>query len=500
MRTQKKLYILIIVVIVAFSFAGCKKFLEKDLQGTLTQQLFPVSASDALLATNATYEALRDWSYNAGGFPIFDIMSDDARKGSNPGDAATSVGPYDSFTHTPTQDGLGSYWNALYVGVKRANVVIEKIPAIVMDENLKTRYIAEARFIRGLIYFDFVRSWGGVPLVTTTEPPLKLPRASEDDVYALIIGDLNFAADNLPLKSGYQGVDLGRATKGAAQALLARVYLFRNDFINAEKYAMDVINTNEYGLEAKFIDANGVNGNNGTESVFEVGAIQSENTSGGGNQYANTQGVRGTPNRGWGFNRPSVDLRNSYTPGDPRYQGTVINLGDSIDGVLIIGDGQTPKITKAWNGTDSVTIEIQCYNRKVWVPGDNTITQWGHHRRLIRYADVLLMAAEALNENNKPTEALVYLNKVRQRARQGNNTILPDITTTNQAELKDIIFNERRLELAMEGWRFWDLVRTGRAAQVLDSLGFVAGKHELLPIPQSEIDISEGSLVQNPKW
>ncbi len=497
MRMQAKIYILILVIILVSPGSGCKKFLDKDLQGALTQQTFPVSPADALLATNATYESLREWYYNSGGFPIFDIMSDDARKGSNPDDGASVVGPYDTFTHTSTLEGISNYWNALYVGVKRANVVIEKIPSITMDENLKTRYIAEARFIRGLIYFDFVRAWGGVPLVTTTNPPLKLQRASAEEVYALIIQDLTFGVDHLPLKSEYQGADLGRATKGAAQALLARVYLFRHDFINAEKYALDIINSANYGLEPVFTDANGVNGNNGIESVFEVGAIQSETTVGGGNQYANTQGVRGTPNRGWGFNRPSVDLRNSFESGDPRYQGTVINLGDTLDGIKILGDGSTPDIT--YDEKDSI-VEVECYNRKVWVPGDNVITQWGHHRRLIRYADVLLMAAEALNENNKPGEALVYLNLVRHRARQGNNVILPDITTTNQLELRDIIFNERRSELSMEGWRFWDLVRTGRVAQELGPLGFISGKHELLPVPQSEIDISQGSLVQNPNW
>ncbi len=497
MKTQTKIYFAILILLTAVSFVGCKKFLDKDLQGTLTQQSFPQSPADALLATNATYESLREWFYNAGGYPIFDIMSDDARKGSNPNDQATTLGLYDVFKHTPTQDGLDRYWNALYVGVKRANVVIEKIPAITMDEGLKTRYIAEARFIRGLIYFDFVRAWGGVPLVTTTEPPLKLPRASAEEIYTVIIGDLEFAVANLPLKSGYQGADLGRATKGAAQAMLARVYLFRHDFANAEKYAMDVIHSNQYGLEPVFTDANGVNGNNGIESVFEVGAIQSEGTESGGNQYANTQGVRGTPNRGWGFSRPTIDLRNSFVTGDPRYKGTVINLKDTIDDVIILGDGSTPDITYDDQGN---IVEIECYNRKVWVPGNNTITQWGHHRRLIRYADVLLMASEALNENNKPADALIYLNQVRQRARQGNNSILPNITTTNTSELRDIIFNERRQELAMEGWRFWDLVRTGRAAQVLGPLGFVTGKHELLPIPQSEIDLSQGSLVQNPNW
>lgn len=497
MRTRTRIYFASLILITAMTFGGCKKFLDKDLQGSLTQQAFPVSPADALLATNATYESVREWYYNAGGYPIFDIMSDDARKGSNPNDQVSTLGPYDVFKHTPTQDGIDRYWNALYVGVKRANVVIEKIPAISMDAGLKTRYIAEAKFIRGLIYFDFVRAWGGVPLVTTTEPPLKLQRASAEEIYTLIIQDLNFAVENLPLKSEYQGVDLGRATKGAAQALLARVYLFRNDFINAEKYAMDVILSAQYGLEPLFVDANGIKGNNGTESVFEVGAIQSEGTGSGGNQYANTQGVRGTPNRGWGFSRPTIDLRNTFATGDPRYKGTVINLKDTIDDIIILGDGSTPDITYDEQGN---IIEIECYTRKVWVPGDNTITQWGHHRRLIRYADVLLMAAEALNENGKPAEALIYLNLVRQRARQGNNTILPDITTTNQAELRDIIFNERRYELAMEGWRFWDLVRTGRAAQVMGPLGFVAGKHELLPVPQSEIDISQGALIQNPNW
>jgi hypothetical protein len=497
MRTPNKILFLVLVVSTILLTPGCKKFLEKDLQGSLTQQSFPESPSDALLATNAAYESLREWYYNAGGYPIFDIMSDDARKGSNPNDQNSTIGPYDVFAHTPTSDGLDRYWNALYVGVKRANVVIEKIPDITMDETLKSRYIAEARFIRGLIYFDFVRAWGGVPLVTTTTPPLKLGRASAEEVYNVIIGDLNYAVDHLPIKSGYQGADLGRATKGAAQAMLARVYLFRNDFINAEKYAMDVINSIQYGLENQFIDASGINGNNGVESVFEVGAIQSEGTESGGNQYANTQGVRGTPNRGWGFSRPTINLRNLYVPGDPRYKGTVINLKDTLDGIIILGDGSTPDITYDENGN---IIEIECYTRKVWVPGDNTITQWGHHRRLIRYADVLLMAAEALNENNKPTDALIYLNLVRERARQGNPNILPDITTTVKAELKDIIFNERRAELAMEGWRFWDLVRTGRAAQVLGPLGFIAGKHELLPIPQSEIDISQGALIQNPNW
>jgi len=497
MRTITKLILMGSALFLMTGLPGCKKFLDKPPQGEMTQDNFPTTASDALLATNAAYFTLREWEYNSGGYPILDIMSDDAAKGSNPPDGATNVGPYDNFTMTTSQDGLSNWWNKLYIGVKRCNVVIEKVPLITMDAALQTRYIAEARFIRGILYFDFVRAWGGVPLVTILDPPLHLGRASADEIFNQVISDLSYAAEALPERSAYEPNDMGRATKGAANAFLARVYLFRKDFVNAEKYAMAVITSAQYALEPVFIDANGINGVNGKESVFSVGALPYEGTESGGNQYANTQGVRGTPNRGWGFNRPTIDLRTSFEPGDPRYKGTVIDLGDTLDGVVILGDGSTPDVTKDSSGT---IIEVECYNRKVWTPGDNTATQYGHNRRLMRYADILLMAAEALNENGKPSEALVYLNMIRGRARQGNPAILPDITVTGQTELRDIIFIERRHELAMEGWRFWDLIRTGRAGVVLGPLGFTVGKNELLPVPQSEIDISEGTLTQNPGW
>jgi starch-binding outer membrane protein, SusD/RagB family len=497
MRTIVKITLLGSAFLTLAVMPGCKKFLDKSPQGVVTQEAFPTTAADALSATNATYTTLRDWYYHSGGYPILDIMSDDARKGSNPSDQVSNVGPYDTFTITPTQDGLDRWWTELYVGVKRCNVVTEKVPLISMDSKLQTRYLAEARFVRGLIYFDFVRAWGGVPLVTVLAPPLGLTRASKEEIYAQVISDLTFAVNNLPERSEYSSKDMGRATKGAANSFFARVYLFKNDFVNAEKYAMEVINSGQYSLEPVYTDACGVNGQNGPEAVFEVGALPYDNPDNGGNQYGNTQGVRGTPNRGWGFNRPTIDLRNSFEPADPRVKGTIIKLGDTLDGVVVVGDGPTPDFTLGPTGD---TIEIEYYNRKVWTPGDNVPTQWGHMRRLMRYADVLLMAAEALNENGKPTDALIYLNMVRARARQGNPAILPDITTTNQAELRDIIFNERRHELAMEGWRFWDLVRTGRAGAVLGPLGFTVGKNELLPIPQSEIDNSEGTLTQNPNW
>ncbi|MCF8347514.1 MAG: RagB/SusD family nutrient uptake outer membrane protein [Bacteroidales bacterium] len=497
MKSIRNIGLATLVFLLAGSFNGCKKFLDSELQGQLTQDSYPTTASDALLSTNAVYQTTRDWYYHSGGYPILDIMSDDAHKGSNPNDQLATLGPYDNFTFTTTQDGLDRWWATLYLGIKRANVVIEKVPDIPMDETLKNRYLAEAKFLRALYYFDLVRAWGGVPLVLTLETPSKMPRSTADEVYLQIIEDLTFSVDFLPLKSEYNSVDAGRATKGAAQSLLGKAYLYRKDFVSAAGYFQQVITSAEYDLETEFVNVCGVGGENGVESIFAVGALQVEGTENGGDQYANTQGVRGTPNKGWGFNRPSEDLRHSFASGDPRLEFTIIDLGQVIDGITILGDGTTPDIST--NDAGEIT-ERECYNRKVWVPGSTTVSEWGHYRRLILYADVLLMAAEALNENGNPAQALVYLNQVRARARGGNPDILPDITTTDKDTLRMLIYQERRQELAMEGIRFWDLVRTGRAPQVLGPLGFVTGKHELLPIPQNEIDISQGALIQNPNW
>jgi starch-binding outer membrane protein, SusD/RagB family len=488
----------LIATLTLFFVCGCADFLEKPLQGELTAESFPTTEGDAVLATNAVYNILRVNSFHQGLFPILDIMSDDGRKGSNPDDAAATIGPYETFQHIATEGNISRWWNTLYEGVKRANVVIEKVPLIAMEETLKNRNVGEAKFLRGLFYFDLVRAWGGVPIVTTTTPGLDQTRATKEAVYDLIEADLLSAIETLPEKSQLAAADIGRATKGAARGLLAKVYLFQNDFVNAEKYVLEVINSGQgYVLEANFEDANSENGKHGVESLFEIGALPFENIIQGGNQYANVQGVRGTPNRGWGFNRPSQDLQNSFEPNDPRLDATVIYLGEVLDGVTIAGDGSTPDETLDANGN---VIEVECYNQKVWTPGENVPTQFNHNRRILRYADVLLMAAEASNENNKPAQALLYLNQVRARARAGNPAILPDVADTNQASLREIIFNERRHELAMEGHRFWDLIRTGRAVTELGPLGFVAGKHELLPIPQIEVDLTQKRITQNPHW
>ena len=161
-----------ILLCIFILMAGCTDFLKTDPQGQLIDASFPVSSSDALQATNAVYAAVRDWYYNSGGYPILDIMSDDAYKGSNTNDQLATVGAYDNFTFNTTGDGLDRWWATLYQGIKWANVVIEKVPTISMDTTLRNRYVGEARFLRGLFYFDLVRAWGGVPKVTTSNPSL----------------------------------------------------------------------------------------------------------------------------------------------------------------------------------------------------------------------------------------------------------------------------------------------------------------------------------------
>ncbi|MBC8047101.1 MAG: RagB/SusD family nutrient uptake outer membrane protein [Fimbriimonadaceae bacterium] len=483
------------ILIISITISSCKKdFLDVSPQGSLTEALFPQTEADAFLAINAVYGSLHNWSYWSGGFPILDIMSDDARKGSNPGDAGR-LNLVDNFTFTPTLTDIFPWYSALYQSVKSANVVIERIPPIEMDETLKTRYIAEAKFLRAMFYFNLVRAWGDVPKVTTVVADPDLPRSPKMEIYnEIIIPDLLEAINNLPEKNDYNSDDLGRATKGAAKTLLAKVYLYLKDYENASLYALEVINSAQYILESDFSNAFSLTGQFGIESIFEVGARPfEEGPLLGGNQFANTQGVRGVPNKGWGFNRPSLSLINSFAADDIRKDATIIFLGETIDGVFIQGDVATNDITYT-DDSETDTLEIECYNQKVWVPGETTVSEWGYNIRVLRYAEVLLIAAEALNENGNSGDALFYLNQIRTRAG------LIDFTEAEQTLLRNEIIDQRRFEFAMEGERFYDLVRTGKAPEILGPLGFIEGKNELFPIPQSEIDLSGGAITQNPGW
>jgi hypothetical protein len=486
------------VLVLGFLLLACSDdFLEQPPRGALTVGSFPNTEADLILATNAVYNSLRTWHINTGGFPLLDIMADDAVKGSNPGDG-TAVAVYDNFAHTATEGSVERWYKSLYQSVRRANLVIIEGAGIDMDESLRDRLIAEARFMRAYFYGMLVRGFGDVPKVTVLDPPLDLGRAPVEEILnEIIYPDLEYAINILPERSGYESTELGRATRGAALGLMARIKLFYGDFTAVEELTRQIIESNEYSLLDDFGDVFTWDNEHSSESLFEISAIP-ESFVLGGNQYANTQGVRGTPNRGWGFGRPSylyliAEMQDNQ---DPRLDPTVIFLNEVIDGIPIAGEGPTPDTTYE----DGKIVEIECYNQKVWYPGTDTQTAFGHNRRIIRYADIILMHAEALNENGKSEEALPYINRIRERARGENPDVLPDISTTNQSELRDVILSERKYEFALEGLRFWDLVRTDKAEEVLGPLGFIRGKNEVFPIPQSEVDISQGRIQQNPGY
>ncbi len=491
---MKKLIRNISLLLFAISIVSCDDFLDRPPLGEIQEVNFFQTQEDAVLATNGVYNSLRRW-FITGGFPILDILSDEASKGSNPTDASF-LNEYEQFTFAPSQGLVNQMWSNLYIGVRRANSVIQNVPDIDMNPDLRNRLVAEARFLRAYFYFELVRAYGDLPKVTSTQPDPSLTRSPAQEIYdEIIIPDLMFARENLPEKSQYASGDLGRATRGAATGMLAKVYLFLDDFAQAESFALEVINSGEYSLDPDFSNVFAENNVQGIEAIFEVSSI-SDNFNDGGNQYANTFGVRGPNGKGWGFVRPTFDFINSFEEGDPRLDQTVIFLDDVIDGEEIIGDDGTPDTTMV----DGEIVEIETYVEKMWVAGDIPNVSFGSNRHILRYADVLLIAAEASNQNGNTTQALMFLNMVRERARGGNPDLLPDITETDQATLRRLIIDERSYELSFEGHRYLDLVRTGLASEILGPLGFQVGKHELLPIPQAEIDITEGRLTQNPGY
>lgn len=481
----------IIRIIIGFQLVmlmGCSDdFLNQPPRASLSVGSFPTSETDAIQATNAVYNSLRAWHINTGGFPLLDIMADDAEKGSNPGDGNV-IAVYDRFEHQVTEGSVERWYKALYEAIKRANLGINEIPKIDMDVDLQNRLIAETRFLRAYYYGLLIRGFGDVPKVTVTDPPIDLGRTSVDEILTdIIYPDLEYAIVTLPTKSDYANEDLGRITSGAAQAFMARIKLFYGDFQAVESLCKDIIESNEYALVTNYEDIFPAYNEHNSESIFEISSTVG-NFEEGGNQYANTQGVRGTPNRGWGFCRPTYALITEMTnTQDLRLDPSVLFLNEIIDGIVIGGEGPTPDTTY----TNGQITSIECYNQKVWTPGTDAETSWSHNRRIIRYSDVLLMYAEALNENGKTAEALPFLNEIRNRAG------LSTVNETNQTTVRDIILKERKYEFALEGLRFWDLVRTSTADSVLGPLGFIKNKNELFPIPQSEIDISQGRITQN---
>jgi len=409
---QRFLTVLSMLLLSGLFLSGCQdQLLNKKPRGELTQASFFQTKGQAIQATNAAYQQLRN--FNVHSFPwlgMTDIASDDASKGSTPADAAF-LSEIDNFTFDATNGAFMSTWQAYYQGIYRANIAIQKIPDIDMDKTLRSRLVGENKFLRAYYYFFLVRAFGGVPLVTKPLKPNEFnqSKATADEVYSLIEQDLKDAAKVLPQKSGYTANDIGRATKGAAQGLLAKVYLFEKKYQEAQQMAENVINSGQYSLLPDYKKIFTPAGENTSGTIFSVQAVAVE-TGQGGTPYSVVQGVRGTPNLGWGFNNPTSQLLQSYEAGDPRMESTVLFVNE------VLPDGSDAV-------RDNPNMNNERYNQKPFIPQNNPGGTWngGANIRRLRYSDVILIAAEAAYRNGDESTARKYVNMVRKRARGRQN-------------------------------------------------------------------------------
>jgi len=479
----------IALISTAIFTTSCKKsFLDVDPQGQQPAQQFWQTEEDATKAVNAIYANLRTWENVA--FPalaIESMASDEADKGSTPTDAAF-FDLYENFTVTTSEGSLQSFWTGQYQNITLCNQLINNIPGITMTETLKARYIAEAKFVRAYSYFRLVRAYGDVPLrldLPSDAANYILPRSPKSEVYAFIEKDLTDAAAILP--QSYPAVDLGRVTKGAALGMHAKVAMYQKKWADVLSYTNQVIGLG-YSLFPDFEKGFRTTNENNIESLFEIQAeLVPGNAAASNSQYSQVQGVGGVTGGGWGFNNPSAVLAAAFEDGDPRRDATIIFRGEI-----------TPQ-----KDTIPTTVVNARYNQKSYVPFSQFVSGFNEgaqqNIRVLRFADVLLMNAEAANETGNPALALTSLNKVRLRARNGLTGILPDVTTTDQTALRLAIYKERQVELAMESDRYFDVLRQGRAAEVFGPKGWTT-KNEVWPIPQNEIDLSGGVLTQNPGY
>jgi hypothetical protein len=529
MMKNKLLLLFCLTVLVT---VGCKKsFLDVPLQGQGS------STNDPQVITaevTGAYNALITPDPTQGGFGQYDIhgvyfitvtniISDDADKGSYPSDQPLAA-DIDNFTTTSDNTYVAGLWRGYYAGIGRTNVAISDLPKLgnsITPAQLNTQ-IGEMRFLRAYFYFNLVRMFGGVPIVLSvpTGPRNQdssfYHRAALLDVYnQAIIPDLQFAIANLPLKSA---TAVGRATKGAAETLLSKVDLYLHNWAQSDSLAQDVITSGQYQLMPDYSILWRQAGDNSAESIFEVETGLYGSVDYGIPEYVEFQGPRqdngmGTPTTPWnnpgffqplgddgfGLCMPTPNLVAAYETGDKRRAATIIDLPATSPPDTLFDGFVVPSLMglhtyynyKAYHsqipsGGAKAQIEAFINNRG--------LCQKNVH--ILRFAEALLIKSEAANELGNSASAISNLNMVRSRA-----GLLPT-TAASQSDLRTAIWNERRVELAMEHDRFWDIVRQGRAAQIMQATGknFVPGKSELLPIPSSEIAVSGGSLTQNPGY
>jgi hypothetical protein len=510
-NSTKSFRLILLTVLAVSMLTGCKRFLDTERQGAYDADNYPYPGGsgpyDQFIF--AAYNDLRSFNVHSQSFiAATSIRSDDADKGSTPADGGANAIDMDNFPVAASNGFANTLWVGYYGMINKCNSTIKEVNTntlITATDQIKQQTIGEAKFIRAYSYFMLGRLFGRVPLIDTifSNPAAQnnVPQAAPATLMAFIENDLNYAAITLPLSWDVKFA--GRATRGAANGLLAKVYLYQQKWQQAMNAAGAVINSGQYDLSTTYDKIFREEGENSKESVFEVQATASAAIpSANGVQYAQIQGIRGSGiwDQGWGWNTPSTYLEAAYETGDPRKNRTIMYTSTSTTTYQTIYGENLP-----------VGLPNPRYNNKVYTNPSlrasigNRFGYW-MNLRVLRYADVVLMYAEAANEVGGATNitaARNALNSIRARARNGNNTILPDVTTTDQAALRDAIRQERRVELAMEHERFFDIVRWGIAQATMNAAGkpnFNGSRDVLLPIPQTQIDLSAGVLTQNPGY
>ena len=486
---MKLKYNLIAIALLGFSFSSCSDFLEQNPQTDLSENDFYKTADDILSAVNGAYSSLQEGDIYGNWYVFGEIPSDNTRNQLS--GSVTTQNEFDQFYIDTQNSMIANFWKAAYKVINRTNTILGRIDGIEINTELANRYKLECKFIRALMYFNLVRVYGDVPLVLkeiSISESYDILREPKENVYNQIIADLKEAQD-LPVS--YSTAEDGRATQGAAKALLANVYMTLHKYAEAETILAEIINSGRYSLLENTPGSLNIDGyknvfspvnHNSKEGIFEIQFLKGGY--GEGSNYANNfapenSGTNVVAVGGTGGNNiPEMDIYNAYEEGDLRR-----------DFSMSLGYYDNRK-NNEW-------VESRYVCKFMDVPYQNNDAS--NNYPVIRYADVILMYAEALNQNGKTAEACKYLNMTRRRGfgYQTTETSPVDLQTTDKAQFALMVEQELRVELAFENHRWFDLIRTGRAVEVMRSKGFSLNETNLIcPIPQKQIDVNP-KLTQN---
>ncbi|MWB96636.1 RagB/SusD family nutrient uptake outer membrane protein [Flavobacterium sp. GA093] len=491
--------IVTIVLLSTVTISCSDEFVNPKIEYSIDSENYFNSKEEYDQALIAAYDILQSTYVNV---LLGEIASDNTLAG---GESPTDVVGFqqiDDMIHTPVNSNLKDIWSWMFAGVQRTNYILEFQDKT--DFEGKAQLIAETRFLRAYYHFELVKWFGGIPMKGDARFKIgdetTIPRSSVEEVYASIEADLNFAVANLsPIAS-----QKGRVTKGAAQALLGKAYLYQDKFSQAATTLQGLISTSPYSLVTDYDSIFEMAGENGAESVFEVQYTDVEGAGFGclqcseGNIAVGFSGIRNYSgplfSSGFSFNIPTQESADAFEVGDKRKNVAILDINAWAEANTDFDSGNGITFGKGNEDTGFFNRKYLPRKRSAEAAGDLNLTNPNNYRA-IRYADVLLMAAEAYNRGGiDDAKARGYLNEVRKRAFGDSNHNI----SASGAALTDFILAERRLELFGEGHRFFDLVRTGKAVGTIP--GFKANKNELFPIPIEEIQFANGNWAQNPGY